>query len=177
MSIARNEALQDMREPRSAQDTSEPLSGVNNTHTELAGEMNGAEYMRKLSKSVNSGLLATGVLGLFLTGCAQVPGADSGIRRYIGCTTVRSLNVVTNHSGFCVKEIRNLGLTFSHDGRISIGYTRDKIVEMPSDARVFIEVHSREQFDWAKELVSELKEIGIGAGKVSADSTNSAAEK
>lgn len=68
----------------------------------------------------------------------------------------------SNRDGFDIKEISNIGFAVGRPAGVSLGYAKDKIVSMPPDSRIYVEVHTDEQFEKAKNLIRELEKIGIG---------------
>lgn len=68
----------------------------------------------------------------------------------------------SNREGFDIKEISNVGFAVGRPAGVSLGYTKDKIISMPPDGRIYVEVHTDEQFEKAKSLIRELEKNGIG---------------
>jgi len=69
---------------------------------------------------------------------------------------------VSNREGFDIKEISNVGFAVGRPFGVSLGYSKDKIVSMPPDGRIYVEVHTEDQFKKAEKLVRELEKVGIG---------------
>lgn len=106
--------------------------------------------------------LLIGCVATLLCSCATHNKDGSVSRHYFGYTVVKFPRQVSNHDGFDIKEISNVGFAVGRPAGVSLGYTKDKIVSMPLDGRLYVEVHTEEQFEKAKNLIRELEKIGVG---------------
>jgi len=98
----------------------------------------------------------------FLCSCTTHNPDGSVSRHYFGYTVVKFPRQVSNREGFDIKEISNVGFAAGRPAGVSLGYTKDKIISMPPDGRIYVEVHTDEQFEKAKDLIRELEKVGIG---------------
>jgi hypothetical protein len=98
----------------------------------------------------------------FLSSCTTHNSDGSVSRHYFGYTVVKFPRQVSNLEGFDIKEISNVGFAVGRPSGVSLGYSKDKIVSMPPDGRMYVEVHTEDQFKKAEALVREFEKIGIG---------------
>jgi len=108
-------------------------------------------------------LLGGSVFCAFLMCSCTTHNSDGSVsRHYFGYTVVKFPKQVSNREGFDIKEISNVGFAVGRPSGVSLGYSKDKIVSMPPDGRIYLEVHTEDQFKKAEKLVRELEKVGIG---------------
>lgn len=116
--------------------------------------------------------LFVGFAGVLIAASCSIKHEEGSVsRHYFGYMVVKFPRQASNREGFDVKEIRNIGLAAGRLTGVSLGYSKDKIISMPPDGRVYLEVLSDEQFMAATNLIHEFAGIGIGVSLAS-DATN-----
>jgi hypothetical protein len=107
--------------------------------------------------------LATFGLFLLVSVCSCSTQGPNGVVRkyYFGFMVVTLPRQTANFKGVESKDVTNVGFSLGPQDGISLGYNHDIGVYMPPDGRVFLVVQTDKQFAEAKQLITNLNNVGI----------------
>ena len=79
---------------------------------------------------------------------------------YFGYTVVTIPQAAPSRPDFFVRKVSNFGLS-AGDGSVGLGYNQAKLVTLPPEGAIYLEVATDAQFENAKRLIEKYEDLCI----------------